>query len=58
MALLDGRDYVIPDDVKHLVPAVMEHRIRLKPEAEMDEITPRMLLDRVLDKVPVPKLPL
>jgi MoxR-like ATPase len=56
LALLDGRDFVIPDDIKHLVHNTTEHRIRIKPEAEMDEITPEIILNRVLDQVPVPKL--
>jgi MoxR-like ATPase len=56
LALFDGRDYVIPDDIKHLVYAALEHRIRVKSEAEMDEITPHMLLERALEQVPVPKL--
>lgn len=55
-ALFDGRDYVIPDDIKHLAYLAMEHRIRVKPEMEMDNITPRMILDRTLERVPVPKL--
>ena len=56
LALLDGRDFVIPDDIKHLALHAIEHRIRLKPEAEMDDITPRMIVERTLEKVPVPKL--
>ena len=56
LALLDGRDFVIPDDIKHLVPATTEHRIRVKPEAEMDDITPAIILNRALEGVPVPKL--
>ena len=56
LALLDGRDFVIPDDIKHLTFPAIEHRIRVKPEAEMDDITPGMILERVLEKVPVPKL--
>jgi MoxR-like ATPase len=55
-ALFDGRDFVIPDDVKHLVYQALEHRIRVKPEAEMDDVTPRILLDRTLEKIPVPKM--
>ncbi len=55
-ALLDGRDYVIPDDIKHLVFPTSEHRIRVKPEAEMDEVTPRMILERTLERIPVPKI--
>ena len=56
LALLDERDFVIPDDIKHLAFAVLEHRIRVRPEAEMDEVTRRIILERVLDKVPVPKV--
>jgi MoxR-like ATPase len=56
LALFDGRDYVIPDDIKHLVFSTMEHRLRVKPEAEMDEITPHLLLQKTLDQVPVPRL--
>ncbi|MDD5701555.1 MAG: MoxR family ATPase [Dehalococcoidales bacterium] len=55
MALLDGRDYVIPDDIKHLAPAVIEHRLRVRPEAEMDDVTPSVILQRALEKVPVPR---
>ena len=56
LALIDGRDFVIPDDIKHLVLPTTEHRIRVKPEAEMDDITPRIILERALEQVPVPKL--
>jgi MoxR-like ATPase len=55
LALFEGRDYVIPDDVKKLSSGAIEHRIRTKPEAEMDEITPSMILQRILDKTSVPK---
>jgi len=56
LALLDGRDFVIPDDIKHLVSHAVEHRIRVKPEAEMDDITPGMILERALERIAVPKL--
>ena len=56
LALFDGRDFVIPDDVKRLVYPALEHRIKVKPEAEMDDVTPRMLLDRTLEKIAVPKI--
>ncbi len=55
LALLDERDFVIPDDIKHLVPVAVEHRIRVKPEAEMDDVTPRVILERALERIPVPK---
>lgn len=58
LALLDGRDFVIPDDIKHLMFPAVEHRIKVKPEAEMDDVTPGIILERSLEKVPVPKLKL
>ena len=56
LALIDARDFVIPDDIKHLAFPAIEHRIKVKPEAEMDDVTPRMILERALEAVPVPKL--
>lgn len=56
LALLDGRDFVIPDDVKYLIIPAAEHRIKVKPEAEMDDVTPRVILERVLEQVAPPKL--
>lgn len=55
-ALLEGRDFVIPDDIKHLAPFALGHRTRVKPEAEMDGVTPEMLLARTLERVAVPKV--
>ena len=55
-ALLKGRDFVLPDDVKKLVPAVFAHRIRLKPEAEMEGVTPDTIIKKALEEVPVPKI--
>jgi MoxR-like ATPase len=55
LALLDERDFVIPDDIKHLAPLAMEHRIRIKPEGEMDNVTPEMILKRALERIPVPR---
>ena len=55
-ALLERRDYVIPDDVKHLAKLVMAHRMRLKPEAEMDGVTADLLVERALARVAVPKI--
>ncbi|MCD6358557.1 MAG: MoxR family ATPase [Dehalococcoidia bacterium] len=55
-AMLEGRDFVIPDDVKHLMIPAVEHRIKIKPESEMDDVTPGMALEWALEQVPVPKL--
>jgi MoxR-like ATPase len=58
MALIDGRNFVIPDDVKSLVFKTIEHRIRVKAESEMDEITPKIVIERALEKIVPPKLTL
>jgi len=54
-ALMEGRDFVIPDDVKALVPPAYRHRIILKPEAEIQGVTPDEAVVRVLAEVPVPR---
>jgi len=56
LAFLQERDFVIPDDVKKLVLPAFEHRTRVKPEAEMEDVTSRIVVDRVLKEVPVPKI--
>ena len=56
LAFLQGRDYVLPDDVKKLALPVLVHRVRVKPEAEMEDVTPKAVVDRVLSAVPVPKI--
>ena len=55
LAFLEGRNHVIPDNVKFLVPYVFSHRIFLKPEAIADEVSPQKLISSIVDKVPVPK---
>ena len=56
LALLEGRDFVLPDDVKRLVPSSIAHRIRLKAEAEVEDINPTSIIERALKEVPVPKV--
>jgi MoxR-like ATPase len=52
-ALLDGRDFVIPDDVKALAHYVLDHRLTISPE--LDEVSPNDLVEEALRKVSVPK---
>jgi len=54
-AWLAGRDYLIPDDVKALARPTLRHRIQLRPEAELEGVTPEGVLDGVLAAVPVPR---
>jgi MoxR-like ATPase len=53
-ALLDERDYVIPDDVKQLAPAVLRHRVHVAPELELEGVTADVALKAILDKTEVP----
>ncbi|HEX9945707.1 MAG TPA: AAA family ATPase [Thermoanaerobaculia bacterium] len=54
LALVRGRGYVIPEDVKELAPDVLRHRIIPTYEAEAEEITTDALVARLLDRIPVP----
>jgi len=54
-AWLSGRDYVTPDDVKALARPTLRHRVQLRPEAELEGVTPDGVLDGVLAAVPVPR---
>ena len=54
MALIQDRDYVIPDDVKDLAYAVLAHRMILAPSARMRGLQTRQVIDGLLELVPVP----
>jgi MoxR-like ATPase len=54
-AALDERDFATPDDVKAVAPLVLPHRLIVRPEAEVEGVTPEGVLDRVLAAVDVPK---
>lgn len=56
LAAMDTRDFVIPDDIKYLARYALEHRILIKPEAEMDDVIPGMIINRILERVPVPRI--
>jgi MoxR-like ATPase len=54
-AWLSGREYVIPDDVKALALPTLRHRVRLRPEAEMEGVTADGVVTGLLSRVPVPR---
>ena len=54
-ALLEGRDFVTPDDVVRMAPAVLAHRLVLAPEAELDRFTAGDAVAAALAAVPVPR---
>lgn len=55
MAAANGRNFVVPDDVKGLAPWVLRHRLRLRPEAEIEGVTADDTLREVLDTVEAPR---
>jgi len=54
-ALLDGRSYAVPDDVKTLAPAVLRHRVSVAPELELEGVTPDAALKGIIEKIDVPR---
>jgi MoxR-like ATPase len=54
-AAFDGRDYLLPDDVKRAVKPVLRHRVMLKPEAELEGFDADRVLADVVAAVPVPR---
>jgi MoxR-like ATPase len=55
MAAMDGREYLLPDDVKRAAPPVFRHRLILKPEADLEGLTPDQVTSDILAAVEVPK---
>ncbi len=54
-ALVQERDYAIPDDVKRLASPCLEHRLVLRAEAQADGVTAASILQQTLEEIPVPK---
>jgi MoxR-like ATPase len=58
LAFVRGRDYVLPPDVLDMALDVMRHRLVLSYEALSDNVTSDDLLKKVLDRIPIPVVPL
>ncbi len=54
-AVLDGRDYVLPDDIKALYPACMRHRVLLSPSAEIEGENVDRVLQGLLERIEIPR---
>jgi MoxR-like ATPase len=54
-AVIRGRDYVTPDDVKAIAPAVLEHRVVVRPELWMSDVSARSIVADLLRTVPTPR---
>ncbi len=55
LAFVQGREFVIPDDVKRLLVPALFHRLRVSAEAEMDNVTPEAIISQIATEVPIPK---
>jgi MoxR-like ATPase len=56
-AAIQGFDFVVPDDVKHIATFVLGHRLILRPESRLRKKTVRGVLEEILNTVPVPQMP-
>ncbi len=56
MAAILGRNFVLPDDVKRVAPAVLTHRLIVRPESRLRKVTPTAVVDEILGEIPVPTL--
>jgi MoxR-like ATPase len=55
LAALQGRDYAIPDDVKHLATPVLRHRVVLSPGAEIEGLTFDQIIGQIIAATPAPR---
>ncbi len=55
MAACRGRDFVVPDDIKELAPWVLRHRLRLRPDAEIEGVSIDEVIQEILDGVEAPR---
>ncbi len=54
-AAVEGRDYVIPDDIKYMALPVLEHRLILRPEYEIEGLTVQEIIHDILQGISVPR---
>ena len=55
LAAMRGRDFITPDDIKDMAYPVLRHRVILRPEAELEGLTPDRVLSQILEGIPVPR---
>jgi MoxR-like ATPase len=58
LALVRGRQFVLPEDVRMMAPDVVRHRLVLSYEAIGDDVSPQQIVDAILKRVPLPSVPL
>jgi MoxR-like ATPase len=55
LAALSGRDFVTPDDIKTMAPPVLEHRVILRPEFEIEGLSVTEVIQQILQQIAVPR---
>ncbi len=55
VAAMNGKDFVVPDDILKVLPAVLNHRIILTPEREMENAEPQDIINEIVKKIEVPR---
>jgi MoxR-like ATPase len=55
LAAIKGRDFVTPDDIVWVAPAVLRHRIMLTPDKEMEGVSPDDVVKQIIQKIEVPR---
>lgn len=54
-AAINGRDFVIPEDIKHVISPILIHRIYLSPEKELEGISEHQIVEDIINTVEVPR---
>ena len=55
MAAMKGRDFITPEDIISVTPAVLRHRIMLTPDKEMEGVTPDEVVAQIIQKIEIPR---
>jgi len=53
-AFINGRGFVIPEDVRYIAPDILRHRILVSYEAEAEDISSENIINEILKEIPVP----
>jgi MoxR-like ATPase len=56
VAAISGRNFVLPDDIKKTAPAVLSHRLILRPESRLRKVTPAAVVNEILTETAVPMM--
>ncbi|TKD57494.1 MoxR family ATPase [Flavobacterium sp. ASW18X] len=55
LAAINGRDFITPEDIKKVAPAILAHRIILTPEREMEGLTPDKMVAQLIESIEIPR---